>query len=99
MTLEDAIKHCEEVAEANERTCKAKPHINLESYLECAAQHRELAEWLKELKQHREAWQKVKEELKEEMTGLDMFIEKEHTIRWCLHVIDEALGEVGEQDG
>ena len=46
-----------------------------------------------------EAWQKVKEELKEEMTGLDMFVEKEHTIRWCLHVIDEALGEVGEQDG
>lgn len=46
-----------------------------------------------------DAWQKVKEELKEEMTGLDMFIEKEHTIRWCLHVIDEALGEVGEQDG
>ena len=41
-----------------------------------------------------EAWQKVKEELKEEMTGLDMFVEKEHTIRWCLHVIDNALGEV-----
>lgn len=45
-----------------------------------------------------EAWQKVREELKEEMTGLDMFVEKEHTIRWCLHVIDNALGEVGEQD-
>ena len=45
------------------------------------------------------AWQKVREELKEEMTGLDMFIEKEHTIRWCLHVIDNALREVGEQNG
>ena len=42
-----------------------------------------------------EAWQKVREELKEEMTGLDMFVEKEHTIRWCLNVIDNALGEVG----
>ena len=41
-----------------------------------------------------EAWKKVREELKEEITGLDMFVEKEHTIRWCLHVIDEALGEV-----
>ena len=45
-----------------------------------------------------EAWKKVKEELKEEMTGLDMFVEKEHTIRWCLHVIDNALGEVGESE-
>lgn len=45
-----------------------------------------------------EAWKKVKEELKEEMTGLDMFVEKEHTIRWCLHVIDNALGEVGETE-
>lgn len=45
-----------------------------------------------------EAWKKVKEELKEEMTGLDMFVEKEHAIRWCLHVIDNALGEVGETE-
>lgn len=44
-----------------------------------------------------EAWQKVKEELKEEMTGLDMFVEKKHTIRWVLRVIDNALGEVGER--
>lgn len=51
MTLEEAIKHCEEVAEANERSCKAKPHANLESYLECAAQHRQLAKWLEELKE------------------------------------------------
>ena len=50
MTLEEAIKHCEEVADANERTCKAKPHANLESYLECATQHRQLAEWLKDYK-------------------------------------------------
>jgi len=55
MTLDEAIKHCEEVAEANERTCKAKPNVNLESYLECAAQHRELAEWLKLLKEIQES--------------------------------------------
>jgi len=36
MTLEEAIKHCEEVADNN--TC------------ECAMEHRQLAEWLKELK-------------------------------------------------
>ena len=45
-----------------------------------------------------EAWQKVREELKEEMTGLDMFVEKKHTIRWVLRVIDNALGQVDETD-
>ena len=43
-----------------------------------------------------EAWQKVYEELNDEFTGLDRFLEKENTIRWVLRVIDEALGEVGE---
>lgn len=54
MTIDEAIKHCEEVAEANERTCKAKPNVNLEKYIECAAEHRQLAEWLKELKRYKE---------------------------------------------
>ena len=44
MTLDEAIKHAEEVAKQNEekRCCK------------CAEEHRQLAEWLKELKQLRE---------------------------------------------
>lgn len=37
MTLEEAIKHCEEVASS----CNNK---------DCALDHRQLAEWLKELK-------------------------------------------------
>lgn len=40
MTLEEAIKHCEDRAKAD---CS-----------ECAAEHRQLAEWLKELKSKRE---------------------------------------------
>ena len=40
MTLDEAITHCTEVAEQNEdESCK-----------ECAKEHRQLAEWLKELK-------------------------------------------------
>lgn len=40
MTLEEAIEHCEEVAKI---TCG-----------ECAKEHLQLAEWLRELKQRRE---------------------------------------------
>ena len=63
MTLEEAIIHAEEVAEAEERF--AKLHQRLDrgikgsgkrylSCLECAKEHRQLAEWLRELKAYRE---------------------------------------------
>lgn len=44
LSLEEAITHCIEVAEENEdQSCK-----------ECAKEHRQLAEWLTELKLYRE---------------------------------------------
>ena len=70
MTLDEAIKHCEEVAEKNENDVEvyevlAKNHKNTYSKLtatkyatdcvECAADHRQLAEWLTELQQKRDA--------------------------------------------
>lgn len=45
MTLDEAIKHCEEVADYD---CYG------EKQLKCAEEHRQLAEWLKELKRLRE---------------------------------------------
>ena len=64
MTLEEAIKHCEEVAKENDdaakefyRVSKLETHPDRElaedGYVECkkcADEHRQLAEWLKELK-------------------------------------------------
>ena len=55
MTLEEAIKHCEEVAETQEENCKYAEHdhyTKLEASA-CAAEHRQLAEWLRELKELR----------------------------------------------
>jgi len=43
MTIDEAIKHAEEVAEEQVKRCE-----------KCAEQHRQLEEWLKELKQLRE---------------------------------------------
>lgn len=59
LDLESAIKHCEEVAEENENIALYKPidfcvNGEIEECKKCAEQHRQLAEWLKELKRYRE---------------------------------------------
>ena len=65
MTIDEAIKHCEEVMIENLEKTKdrnASDPIAI-SCGECADNHRKLAEWLKELKAHREAWMKVVSEV------------------------------------
>ena len=57
MTLEEAIKHCEEIAElkydeGNEARLQEQDKYANEC-IDCAAEHRQLAEWLKELKKYR----------------------------------------------
>ena len=58
MTLEEAIIHVEEVAELHENRCKFYTEHNMPECkppsMKCAAEHRQLAEWLKELKERRE---------------------------------------------
>jgi len=59
MTLDEAIKYHEEEAEAEEQKYKDwkgdYSHLKkIDSCLECAKEHRQLADWLKELKTHRE---------------------------------------------
>ena len=70
MTLDEAIKHCEEVAEELEkeaqewhenqvRKCKLISFAEMDythenECKECAFEHKQLAEWLKELKQFKE---------------------------------------------
>lgn len=58
LDLESAIKHCEEVAELNDE--KEIEYAGQEMYIfakdcrKCASEHRQLAEWLRELKAYRE---------------------------------------------
>lgn len=70
MTLDEAIKHCEEVMMENFEKTKdrnASDPIAINCF-ECADEHRQLAEWLKELKAYREQtrWIPVSERLPEE---------------------------------
>ena len=55
MTLDEAINHAEEVAEEKENEGKLLCQSEGASIgcLTCAKEHRQLAEWLKELKQLR----------------------------------------------
>ena len=50
MTLNEAIKHCEEIATGTS---------------ECAVEHKQLAEWLKELEQYQKQKRKEEEKIDE----------------------------------
>lgn len=60
MTLEEAIKHAEEVAEEKENEAQDLEYSKLDWKYEanqcskCSEEHRQLAKWLKELKNYRE---------------------------------------------
>ena len=75
MTIDEAIMHCEEVADGNENLAEfyyKEPGRNTalgDDCRECAEEHRQLAEWLKELKQLTEQtrWIPVSERLPEDI--------------------------------
>jgi hypothetical protein len=56
MTLDEDIKHCNEVAEEQEKLCKVNDSFNFSQpkWKECAKEHRQLAEWLRQLKKLKE---------------------------------------------
>lgn len=64
MTLEEAIKHCEEVAEEQEKKARKKNDGTMSTRIkceECAKEHRQLAEWLRKLEKYEEGIEKIKE--------------------------------------
>ena len=67
MTLDEAIKHCEEVAKEQERLCKCNDDYNFgqPKWRKCAEEHRQLAEWLKELKELRGKYARQRRECNE----------------------------------
>lgn len=59
MTLDEAIKHCEEKAEELKKQADdfhtKMDGVNAVNCFKCAKEHEQLAEWLRELKARREA--------------------------------------------
>lgn len=109
MTIDEAIKHAEEVAEENEKFCYKKGgkggYFNEDTdwnNAKCAAEHRQLAEWLKELKQLREqtTWIPVSERLPDDsseylVTVIDEDVDtyKYTGIAWYAHPKDYDIEE------
>ena len=60
MTIDEAIKHCEEEAEEQQKMGERNYD---DDCLEYAKEYRQLAEWLKELKKYRAIFEKVGETL------------------------------------
>lgn len=71
LDLESAIKHCEEVATENEKSIAYYTIQGDKEWLdecekdciECAKEHRQLAEWLRELQAYRKAEKEIEQEL------------------------------------
>lgn len=64
MTIDEAIIHAEEIAEINENIAyntDSENWMDIAQCEKCAEEHRQLAEWLKELKQYQ--WIPVSERL------------------------------------
>ena len=95
MTLEEAIKHAEEVADFCEyEVSKYDMSDSYECHLacqegECAEEHRQLAEWLKELKELR----------KQKETIIDRLSEKFAYLNTCPNERDMIIRIVGGTSG
>ena len=64
MTLDESIRHCEEIAATNEKLCKRFHNAaQLQDYGKCADEHRQLAEWLKDYKRLKSAVEDIKAEI------------------------------------
>lgn len=65
MTLDEAIIHCEEVAETKKQESIDAETQGCDRYAlkceKCASEHRQLAEWLKELKRYKELFESPEE--------------------------------------
>lgn len=65
MTIDEAIRHCEEVAERYDRVEDSHADDGLkQECIQCAADHRQLAEWLTDYKKSQEELAEAKRLLK-----------------------------------
>ena len=107
MSIDEAIAHAEEVAvEKAEQAWDAQlqeEYTKIKPCKKCATEHRQLAEWLKELKESRMVLDKIRAEMREEMlyhsgTGEEVIQAYADGLKKGLDIIDKykAESEVSE---
>lgn len=99
-TIDEAIRHCEEVAEEKESICNVIENKGEtwtdsgKNYYDickkCASEHRQLAEWLKELKTYRN----IRQILSQNRIATDRYGE---VVMW--DDIKRVIGEVNADEG
>lgn len=109
LDIDTAIKHCLEVAEKEEQFCVQDDRSCLfqKSHAECAADHRQLAEWLTELKEAKRLLKAAVEDLAKIPCNNDVYIpsscnacikqgncDYSDSFKW--RYADEALALIGE---
>lgn len=100
LSLDEAIRHAEEVAKENEEIAlytpveMILPDRSIEECEKCAAEHRQLAEWLKELKLYKSAVEAIREEIKETAEN-DPDIAWGNGLLTALDIIDRYKGVLG----
>lgn len=106
MTIDEAIVHSEEVAKENEKSyricacsssecdalsdCKILQNGKDAGCLKCADEHRQLAEWLKELKRYGEAQEKIVEEIHARAVTPDFIAVDE-----AVEIVQKHMGGIG----
>jgi hypothetical protein len=108
-SLDEAIKHCEEKAEELERSAKLhqRPDKDIKgsgkrylSCLECAKEHRQLADWLKELKAYREAKERIRRGLQSCFNMVhcesnhDILEGQERAFKYCIEQLEVNADEI-----
>ena len=94
MTLDEAIRHCDDVAEEKEQEAKEAHVLSGMDCMECAEEHRQLAEWLRELKAYREAREEIIRK-RDSSQWSELVV---HGFSHAIYTIDNHLKEVNADD-
>lgn len=106
MTIDEAIKHAEEVADVCEfeaskydMTDAYESHVACQEG-KCAEEHRQLAEWLKELKQlkNQTKWIPVSERLPKDEKEVLIQFQYGQSMMVGYHIFDRTLYPFGYED-
>ena len=90
MTLDEAIRHAEEVAERYKWF--EENYLENKEYKESAEEHRQLAEWLKELKRYHQAKDGLLEDMKALNCGFPFGLD------YLMSCIKKRLQEVEDEN-
>lgn len=105
MTIDEAIKHCEEVAEEKEAQAweaqLQEEYRTIKPCKKCAEEHRQLAEWLKDyrrLKEQEPVIDKLKAEIEKQEKWLLQAGYNEYNVDIAFSAIKSVLAENEVED-